>query len=99
MVIELPTDFPHQAPKGYKYEILEFKRNVIAIWTVCNPGFVYNGGNDIRCIWGFYNTKKRQYHSPINFKKVGEIVDVNKTTAYTAMPILKPLRVSILDFI
>jgi len=36
MVIELPTDFPHQAPKGYKYEMLEFKRNVIAIWTVCN---------------------------------------------------------------
>lgn len=98
-MIELPPDFHHEPPTGYRYQVVQKDASTVAIWTICNPGFVYNGGNDIRCIWGFYNTKKRQYHSPINFKKVGEIVDINKTTAYTAMPILKPLSVSILDFI
>ena len=86
-MIELPIDFPHEPPTGYRYETVQFKSNVVAIWTVCNPGFSYNGGDDIRCIWGFYNTKKRQYHSPINCKKVGSVVDVDDTRPYSSMPI------------
>ena len=78
-------DFKHDAPDGYRYEVVPFKSNVVAVWTVCNPGFVYNDGNDVRCIWGFYNTKKRQYFAPINSKKVGEPVDFNDTTPYSAM--------------
>ncbi len=99
MVTELPTNFPHEAPKGYSYEAIPFKRNVIAVWLLCHYEFVYNSGNQSRTIWGFYNTKKREYHSPINSKKVGDTVDLNKTTAYTAMPILKPMRKTILDFL
>lgn len=88
----LPDLFPHEPPTGYRYETVQFKSNVVAIWTVCNPGFSYNGGDDIRCIWGFYNTKKRQYHSPINSKKVGDLVDIHNTTPYSAMKLnLNPL--------
>ena len=83
--MELPTDFNHEPPEGYRYEAVHKNANVIAIWTVCNPGFVYNDSNDIRCIWGFYNPKKRQYFAPINSNKVGESVDFSNTTPYSAM--------------
>ena len=90
---ELPTSFFHRPPEGYSYEVLPYKSNVVAVWTVCNPGFVYNGGNAVRCIWGFYNTKKQQYFAPINSKKVGDPVDINDTTPYTAMQLnLNPLE-------
>ena len=83
--MELPDDFRHQPPAGYRYEAIRKNATTIAIWTVCNPGFVYNDGNDIRCIWGFYNPKKRQYFAPINSNKVGESVDFSNTTPYSAM--------------
>ena len=83
--MELPDDFTHRPPAGYKYEAIRKNANVISIWTVCNPGFVYNDSNDIRCIWGFYNPKKRQYFAPINSNKVGESVDFSNTTPYSAM--------------
>jgi len=89
---ELPYDFPHEAPKGYEYRTLQFKRNVTSIWTVCKRGFVYNGHTESYCIWGFYNTKEQQYYAPINSTKQGNKVDVNDTTPYTAMPLnLNPL--------
>ena len=84
-MLELPDDFPHIAPEGYRYEAIQSKTNVISIWTVFERGFTYNDHNESYCIWGFYNTKKQQYHAPINSKKVGDVVDVNRTTPYTAM--------------
>ena len=84
---------PHCPPDGYRYETVRFKNNVVAIWTVSNPGFIYNDGNDVRCIWGFYNPKKQQYYAPINSTKVGEQVDIRSTTPYTAMQLnLNPLE-------
>ena len=83
--MELPDDFPHQPPAGYRYEAIRKNASTMSIWTVCNPGFVYNDGNDVRCIWGFYNPKKRQYFAPINSNKVGESVDFSNTTPYSAM--------------
>ena len=84
-MLELPDDFIHTPPEGYRYEAIQSKRNVIAIWTVFERGFNYNDHDESYCIWGFYNTKKQQYHAPINSKKVGDVVDVNRTTPYTAM--------------
>ena len=79
--MELPDDFRHQPPEGYRYEVIRKNANVVAIWSVLsNPGFVYNNGSDVRCIWGFYNPKKRQYFAPINSNKVGESVDFSNTT-------------------
>ena len=89
---ELPNDFPHIAPKGYRYATLQPKRNIISIWTVYQPGFTYNGYVESHCIWGFYNTKEQQYYAPINSTKQGNQVDVNDTTPYTSMPLnLNPL--------
>ena len=93
-MIELPPDFHHEPPKGYRYEVIRKNASTVAIWSVlCNPGFVYNDGGDVRCIWGFYNTKKGQYHAPINSTKQGDIVDIKNTTPYSAMQLhLNPLE-------
>ena len=78
-------EFPHQAPKGMYYEQTEFKRNVIAIWIHYDCRFDYNLGDAVRCIWGFYNTKTRTYHSPINSSTVGNVVSIEQTSPYSAM--------------
>ena len=78
-------EFPHQSPKGMHYEQTDFKRNVIAIWLHYDRQFDYNLGDSVRCIWGFYNTKTKQYHAPVNSSTVGAVVNVNRTTPYSAM--------------
>jgi hypothetical protein len=78
-------EFPHKPPKGYSYEQVDFKRNVIAIWIHNHRQFSYNGGGVTRSIWGFYNTKTKEYFSPINSKTVGKCVNINDTTPYSAM--------------
>ena len=83
--MELPIDFHHEPPAGYRYEVIRKNSNVVAIWTVCNPGFVYNDGNDVRCIWGFYNAKNNNTMPQSIPPKVGEPVDINDTTPYSAM--------------
>ena len=88
----LPDDFPHKPPKGYRYATLQFKSNVISIWTVHQHGFVYNGHTESYCIWGFYNTKTKSYHAPINSSKQGDQVELKNTTPYSAMQLnLNPL--------
>lgn len=79
------VEFPHQAPKGYRYESEPFKRNVVAIWIHHLRRFDYNLGVDVRCIWGFYNTKTKEYFSPANSKTVGKRVDIRDTSPYSAM--------------
>jgi hypothetical protein len=79
----------HKAPEGYHYERTNFKSNVIAIWIHFDRRFDYNLGDECRCIWGFYNSKTKQFHAPKNSKTVGSVVDLNKTTAYSAMQRLK----------
>ena len=93
--MELPNDFPHTAPQGYRYEVIQSKTNVISIWTVYQSGFTYNGNAESHCIWGFYNTKQREYYAPINSKKIGNKVDVKSTTPYSAMQLnLNPLELA-----
>jgi hypothetical protein len=75
----------HKAPEGYHYERTNFKSNVIAIWIHFDRRFDYNLGDECRCIWGFYNTKTKQFHAPKNSSTVGSVVDLNKTTPYSAM--------------
>ena len=91
----MTIEFPHKAPKGYSYEFQEdFKRNITAIWIIDHHQYTYNGGDSVRCIWGFYHTKKREYYSPINSKTVGSVVSISETTAYSGMkkPTLNPLE-------
>ena len=96
-VIDLcPPDFTHQAPEGYSYEYTSFKRNVTAIWLRNHSTFSYTS-DPVRTIWGFYDSKKRKYYSPINSKKVGKEVQLSDTRTYTAMPLnLNPLEAAFL---
>ena len=84
---------PHTPPEGYEYQSVKFKTNIIAVWLLCHRRFIYNGGTPTRTIWGFYNTKTKQYHAPINSKTIGQVVSLNDTTPYTSMPLnLNPLE-------
>ena len=98
MLLELPPDFPHKAPDGFRYEVSQFKSNVFAI-HLCHPDVYSYTSDHVRTIWGFVKTKKgrkgsitKTYHAPINSNKVGKEVDVNETRPWTAMPLnLNPL--------
>jgi hypothetical protein len=88
---------PHQPPKGYEYKASSFKSNIVAVWLLCHRKFVYNGGAPTETIYAFYNTKTKRFHSPINSKTVGDVVDINSTTPYTSMPLkLNPLEYAFL---
>ena len=88
---------PHKAPTSYEYKASPFKRNIIAIWLLCHRKFIYNGGAPTETIYAFYNTKTKRFHSPINSKTVGDVVDINATTPYTSMPLkLNPLEYAFL---
>ena len=85
-------EFPHQSPKGYYYEIEQFKRHVYAIWIVTHGEFSYTD-TPPKSIWGFYSSKKKEYYAPIDAKKVGAIVRIEDTTPYSAMQLkLTPLE-------
>lgn len=91
--------FIHEPPtEDHFYEEVCFKTNVIAIFLVYRPGYLFNGSNPHRTIWGFFNAKKRQYFAPINAKKPGKVVDIKDTTPYTAMQLnfdsLNPLELA-----
>lgn len=87
------ADFPHTAPKNYRYEFDVFKKNIIAIWLRCDLRFDYNNGASTRTIWGFYDQKTKQYFAPINSKTIGACVNITDTRNYTAMPLnLNPLE-------
>jgi len=96
-MLELPQDFPHNPPEGYTYELDNFKSGLVRIW-LRHPD-QYNYTSDVvRTVWGFYNTKKKVYCAPINSKKCGDVVDIGKTTPYTSMQIVKPMRPTVLSF-
>lgn len=85
--MKLPASFPHSPPDDYHYHVEEYKRNVIAIWLVCDITFDYNLGKQTRTIHSFYNSKKNVYYSPVNSKTVGKEVDIHTSTPYTSMPL------------
>jgi hypothetical protein len=74
------VEFYHIAPKGYSYEFEEFKRNVVSIWIRNHAKFDYNNGASVRSVWGFYNTKTKCFHAPVNSKTVGTVVNIADTT-------------------
>lgn len=75
---------PHTPPKGYTYEATPFKRNVIAIWIRNHRRFDYNLGDEVRSIWGFYDTKTKTYYSAVSASIIGEPVSLEQTTPYSA---------------
>ena len=97
-MLELPNDFSHQPPEGYWYSVESFKRNTVSIWLHHPDRYSYTADR-VRTIWGFYDTKKKIYCAPINSKTPGNVVDIDDTTPYTAMQILRPLAPTVLSFV
>jgi hypothetical protein len=79
----------HKAPEGYHYERTDFKRNISAIWIVNDSHFDYCGCSGVKSIWGFYDTKTKQFYAPKNSTTVGSVVKLEQTTCYSAMQKLK----------
>ena len=95
-LLELPPDFVHDPPKGFSYEVKHHKSNLVAIWLLHHRKYCYSS-DPVRTIWGFYNTKQRCYHAPINSTKHGDKVDISNTRPYTAMQLkLTPLEAAFL---
>jgi hypothetical protein len=91
--IDLIPQFLHKTPKDHYYVVEQFKRDVFAIWLCCSREFTYNNGKLTKTIWGFYNYKTYKFHSPVNSKTIGKLVDFKNTTQYTSMPIkITPLE-------
>ena len=91
--MELPVSFIHHPPDNCNYETKHFRVHVISIWLCDFNHFNYTDVRPIKTIWGFYNTRKEQYYSPLTSTKQGDPVDIYKTTPYSAMvPNLNPLE-------
>ena len=90
--LELPPDFIHESPKGYSYEVRQYKCNIISIWLCHHNQYNYNDNDSVATIWGFWDIKKQCYYAPINSTKHGNQVDIKDTRNYTAMQLnLNPL--------
>ena len=85
--MELPVSFIHHPPENCNYEVNQFRVHIISIWLCDYSEFNYTQRSPIKTIWGFYNTRKEQYYSPINSTKQGDPVDIHTTTPSTAMVI------------
>lgn len=96
--MQLPTSFTHNPPDGYCYRVREFKSGYLSIWIGNYFPFSYTQDSPVYSIWGFYNVKKKKYFSPINSKSIGNQVDIDATSPYTAMQVLNTMRPSVLAF-
>jgi hypothetical protein len=85
---ELPRNFPHLPPDNYSYEVEDYNTRVVRIVLHHHCKYDYNLGKPVKTVWGFYSPKKQLYYAPINPTRVGDVVNIQKTTPYTAMPIL-----------
>lgn len=85
--INILTELPFDAPKGYHYEVTEHKRNVLAVWLCGGPTYLCLDGNSARTIHSFYNTKKGVWYAPIDKKTVGKEVSPSKMRPWTSMQI------------
>ena len=83
--LELPPDFIHEPPKGFHYEVDQFRRNVHRICIVNDGTFsILMCGTQVR-LGDSINTKTGEYFAPINFSKQGDKVDIKNTRPYSAM--------------
>ena len=91
-LMELPDDFRHQPPAGYRYEafvrtllLLQFGLYVtLGLFTMMVMMFVVSGDST--------TPKKQQYHAPINSNKVGAVVDINVHDSLYCNATLNPLE-------
>ena len=68
MELELPSDFIHKPPKGFSYEVQQFKRNLLAIW-ICNHGIFSYTSDTPKSIWDFTTQKPERTFPPLIVKQ------------------------------
>lgn len=84
--------FHHQAPDGFEYWQDQFSETMSRIWIRNLRPFSYTNEQP-SSVWGFWDKKRKVFLSPINYKKPGKVVDIEKTTPYSAMQLnLNPLE-------
>ncbi len=85
-------------PTGYEYWTDEYNKSVTRIWIRnVSREFIYGDDKHPSSVWGFYNKKKKEFQSPVNWKKPGKTVKLNDTTPYSAMTLnLNPLEAAFL---
>ena len=92
----IPSDFIHEPPEGYSYEVQQYKRNILSIWLLYHCQYNYNDGDPISTIWGFVKyktTKAVRTLMPPSTQIRSEKVDMQNTRPYTAMQLnLTPLE-------
>jgi hypothetical protein len=81
------VEFSHKPPQDYSYEFELWNASTIRIMLRCHRKFDYNLGASTQTVWGFYKPKKRTYYAPVNAKTIGEQVNIENTTPYTAMQV------------
>lgn len=87
---------PFKAPENWKYSKTKFNSKFDAIWLISTRKWDYTN-EEVKCIWGFVNLKTNKIHAPINAQKPGSVVELERTTPYTAMPLkLNPLEMALL---
>ena len=83
---------PHPTPEGYEYWSDDFNTKFFRIWIKNKTRYFNYCGGYPSSVWGFVNKKTGNYHSPVNHKKVGKVVDITLTSPYSAMVLkLNPL--------
>lgn len=84
--------FPHKAPKNHEYWTDDFNTKYLRIWIKNKSRYFNYCEGYPSSVWGFMNKKTGVFHSPVNSKKVGKIVDTALTSPYSAMTLnLNPL--------
>jgi len=81
------SEMPVKPPKGYHYEVEEYRRNIVSFWLCGGPKYIHLDGNSARTIHSFYNYKKNVWYAPINSKKMGDEVAAEDMRPWTAMPL------------
>ncbi len=85
-------ELPHNPPEGFEYWTDQFNTKFTRIWIKNKSRYFNYCEGYPSSVWGFFNNKTGRYHSPINSKKPGKVVDIALTSPYSAMVLqLNPL--------
>lgn len=88
-------DFPYydNPPEGYDYWFEDHTKTITRIWIRNKSRFVHTDGETVSSVWGFYDSRKGTFLSPINAKRPGKPIDIEDTSPFSAMRLnLNPLE-------
>jgi hypothetical protein len=92
-MMNVTMKFPHKCPEQFEYWSDEYSKTITRIWIKNKSRkFTYGEHEYPSSVWGFFDRKKKVFMAPIHKDKPGKVVDISKTTPYSAMQLnLNPL--------